>query len=138
MIEKDDKKNLQIDQNEEKEKEFADTRKHPRFNIAIKVSYMIISDFTSTPYMYGTTKTLNISEGGMCILIDDKIKVPLMIQLNIQVPQIKYPLSILGKIVWCREDANGKYIIGIKFIGLLPTDWEKILESTAQSTPEKP
>jgi hypothetical protein len=121
---------------EDEEKKYAHIRRHTRYNVGIKVSYMIITDFTSTPYMYGTTKTLNLSEGGMCLQIDYKTKVPIMIQLNLQVPQIKYPLSVLGKVVWCKEDLHGKYIVGIRFVGLLPKDWEKILEIAAKSTPE--
>lgn len=121
---------------EDEEEKYAHKRRHTRYNVAVKVSYMIITDFTSTPYMYGTTKTLNLSEGGMSVQIDYKIKVPIMIQLNLQVPQTKYPLSVLGKVVWCKEDLHGKYIVGIKFVGLLPKDWEKILEIAAKSSPE--
>ncbi len=115
---------------EDKEENHIKRREHPRFNVGVKVAYSIISDPAVTPYMYGSTETLNISEGGMSISIDYKVQVPIMIQLNIQAPQAKYPLSVLGKIIWCRQDTFNKYIVGIKFIGALPKDWKTIIQNT--------
>jgi len=137
MEDKRDKKGKQDHETHQKEEKLlSEKRKEPRFNVGIKVGYMVLMDSLSTPYMEGSTQSINLSESGVCILIDERIKVPMLIQLNLRVSKIQYPLILLGKVEWCKEYSYRKYLVGIRFIGNLPTDWAKVVKLASQSTLE--
>ena len=104
-------------------------RAFPRYPLEFKVSYTLLSSMDATPFEYGETITQDISQSGACLLTKEKVQVPILIQLNIQIPSRKYGIIVLGKTVWCSLDEQIKqYRVGVKFVGLLPPDLGLIIK----------
>ena len=103
-------------------------RRYERFLETVKVSYTILSSVDSTPFEFGEAQTLDISRGGLALLLREKVAVPGLLQLQLRFPQRPYGMFVLGKTVYCTPVENvGKFRTGIKFVGLLPEDLEAVL-----------
>jgi len=109
--------------------ENGERRKSHRILKNIKVSYTVIpTDSTLTPYEFGKTITANIGRFGFCMFISEKIPEQSLIQLALKFSNLKHSIQMLGKVIWCEWYEKDKmYQVGIKFVGLLPEDWEKII-----------
>jgi len=103
-------------------------RRHERFLKKVRISYTLLSKVDSTPFEFGDAVTIDISRGGLSLLLKEPVPVPGLLQLHLRVPRALYGLFVLGKTVHCTpvEDI-GMYRVGIKFVGLLPDDLEKAL-----------
>ena len=108
-------------------------RVYPRFLRELKVSYTLLSSMDATPFEFGETISRDISQSGICLLTNEKVQVPILIQMNIQIPTRKYGIIVLGKTAWCEFDAScSKYRIGVKFVGLLPPDLNHIIDKSKE------
>ena len=95
-------------------------RRHQlRFNKALEVNYKI----EKRPHLR-RGKTVNISEGGLKLVLDDKLAKGTILNLSIAIPNSKGSAEVEGEVVWC-EDANinddsGKrfFYSGIKFFAI--------------------
>lgn len=106
----------------------SDKRQYQRLLRDLKISYTILSKVDSTPFEFGNSSTVDISRTGLGILLDEAIPVPILLQLQIRVPDRPYGLFVLGKSIYCNPiEESGMYRVGIKFVGILPPDLEKIL-----------
>lgn len=105
-----------------------DKRRHERYSCCLKMTYTILSSNDSTPYEYGVAHSKNLSESGVAILAEQKIKIPILMQLNITLPMRPFHLLILAKAVRC-EPAPGSsmYEIGLKFVGILPPEFKRLV-----------
>lgn len=104
-------------------------RRYERFLKKVKVSYTILSKVDSTPFEFGDAVTIDISRGGLALLLDEPVPVPGLLQLHLRVPRAPFGLFVLGKTVHCLPVQDiGMYRVGIKFVGLLPSDLQKALE----------
>ena len=89
-------------------------RQFIRFNIALKVSYIIHKD--PKVEKIGTTK--DVSAQGMQLLTGDKLDVGDKVDLKIFVPEALNPAHMKGIVVWSRESGPAKshsYSSGICF-----------------------
>jgi len=113
-------------------------RSYQRFLKQVKVSYTILSRVDSTPFEFGDALTVDISRGGLSLLLDEPVPVPGLLQLHLRVPRCPYGLFVLGKTVHCTpvEDI-GMYRVGIKFVGLLPPDLEIALNEIPDIAPSQ-
>lgn len=89
-------------------------RRFIRFDIALKVSYIIQKDPKAEKI--GTTR--DVSAQGMQLLTGDKLEVGDKVDLKIFVPEALNPAHMKGIVVWSRESDNAKshsYGSGIDF-----------------------
>ena len=89
-------------------------RKYIRFDIALKVAYVVQRD----PKIEKFSITSDVSAQGMQLLTSDKLELGDKIDLKIFVPDALNPAHIKGVIVWSREfgaAGNHPYIAGIDF-----------------------
>ena len=102
-------------------------RQHQRYPRELKVTYSILSSEGATPFEFGDCITLDISRSGVRLCLNEKINVPVLIQMNIRVPERSYGIFILGKVVFCGDseidEFKGMHEAGVKFVGLLPPDF---------------
>ena len=93
-------------------------RLHLRFKHNIDVEYKV----EKKPHLMNG-KSIDISKGGMKVLLDEKLPNGAVIDLKIQVHEKKI-IEIEGEVVWTKElekrDSSGKRFFhsGIKFIGI--------------------
>jgi hypothetical protein len=112
-------------------------RRYERFLRELKVSYTILSKVDSTPFEFGDSITADISRSGLALLMEERIPVPILMQLQLRIPSRPYGLFVLGKSVYCSpvEDVD-MYRVGIKFVGILPPDLENALDEVRRLSDE--
>lgn len=120
-----------------------DQRRHERYACHLKMTYTILASNDSTPYEYGVAHSRNLSESGVSILAEQKVKVPILMQLNINLPMRPFHLLILAKAVRCEPMPNSSlFEIGLKFVGILPPEFKRLVSTLApgeaQSAPSTP
>lgn len=92
-------------------------RQHFRFKCELDVTYTV----EVKPNLKSRAKTVDISEGGMKLRLDDKLPSGSILDLKIALPNLKQPAEIEGEVVWSKEidgsDPSGKryFYSGIKF-----------------------
>jgi len=103
-------------------------RRHERYLCNLKMTYTILSSVDSTPFEYGVAHSKDLSESGVCVFTEHKIDVPILMQLNINLPMRPFHLLILAKALRCgtSEDAN-LYEVGLKFVGILPPEFKRLV-----------
>jgi len=94
-------------------------REHKRFEQDLEVEYGI-----EKKLHLNKGRSVNISKGGMKLLIDEKLSEGAIMDLKMCIPEKKKVIEIEAKVVWTKDaqntDATGKryFNSGIKFIAL--------------------
>jgi hypothetical protein len=109
-----------------------DQRRHERYACHLKMTYTILSTSDSTPYEYGVAHSRNLSESGVSVLTEQRIRVPILMQLNINLPMRPFHLLILAKAIRCDLVPNSNlYELGLKFVGILPPEFKRLVTTLA-------
>ncbi len=89
-------------------------RKHKRINIDIDLIANLKGDTDSELYQ---SFVKNISEEGVCIILDKEIKPETNVHINFYIPEImSKPIEISGKTIWGKPIENEKgYAHGVMF-----------------------
>jgi hypothetical protein len=94
------------DRQNDKKKE---KRSHPRKTLVTKVNYRI------TMHSKGETLTQNISERGLCLILDREISPGTVLELRLDFPgKESNPLETRAEVVWQKKTAMG-FVTGLKF-----------------------
>jgi hypothetical protein len=111
------------------EVESVDKRRYERLPRDLQLSYTIIAKVDSTPFEFGNSVMSDISRSGLAMLVDMPIPVPMLLQLQLRVPNRPTSTFVLGKSIYCVPvEEVGMYRVGIRFVGILPSDMEDILD----------
>ena len=86
-------------------------RKYIRLSTDIKFSYKL----KDSKGIVKKSLTKNISPSGISGLVDKVIKKSDLLELNIEVPNFKKPISAIGKVIWTADEKADKIDVGIKF-----------------------
>jgi hypothetical protein len=96
-----------------------DRREHPRFTQSLEVSYSVIKGQVITN---AGGKTVDISEGGAKLLLDEKLPQGMRVSLKISIPTARHMVEMTGDVMWTEDaldiqDPSGKrfFYSGIKF-----------------------
>ena len=95
-------------------------RKHVRFQKSFDIIYVL----EKHPQLKNQCRTLDISEGGMKILIDQKLEKGAVMSLSIDIAGSSHPAEVDGEIMWSEESKisgpSGKrmFYSGIKFLAM--------------------
>lgn len=74
-----------------------DRRKHKRYKRALNVKYTCAK---GPLIVESTSKSKDISAGGICLPLDDALKVSDRVRLAITLPWRRNPLDAIAKVVW--------------------------------------
>ena len=95
-------------------------RQHRRFGDGVVVEYYI----EKKPHLKDI-KALNMSKGGMKLLLDEKLSDGTIMDLKIYIPDRKNSIEVEAEVVWTKDadyikDASGNRFFhsGVKFIGI--------------------
>ena len=94
-------------------------RQHKRFKKGLEVEYVV----EKKPHIKNS-KTIDISKGGMKLLLDEKLPEGAILGLKIYIHDSKDIIEVEGEAVWTKEcevkDLSGKrfFYSGIKFIAI--------------------
>lgn len=72
-------------------------RRYKRYKRALDVKY---SCAKGPLIVESTSKSEDISQGGISLLLDDNIKISDRVRLAITLPWRKHPLDAIGRVVW--------------------------------------
>jgi hypothetical protein len=103
-------------------------RQFPRFNLLVDVS--VTKRASSQREKLLITK--NISQGGICIIAYEELKVGDFLDLKIHPPGSKESIKAIGKVIWCREFCIGdeqkgrRFDVGVEFVGLNDDTFKEI------------
>ena len=94
-------------------------RSHARFNKDLEVEYSV----EKKPRL-DISRTLNLSKGGMKLLLDEKLPKGAILDLKVFLPEKKRAVEIEAEVVWTldadEKDLSGKRFFhsGLKFIAI--------------------
>ncbi|MFA6142229.1 MAG: PilZ domain-containing protein [Candidatus Omnitrophota bacterium] len=77
-------------------------RVHERFRDSLDVIYTVIK----SAQIKKNGKTIDISEGGLKLLLDQKLSPNSILSLKVLLPDPKNEADLEGKVMWCEEDKN--------------------------------
>ena len=113
-----------------------DQRRHERYGCNLKMTYTILSSTDSTPFEYGVAHSKDLSESGVCIFSEHAIHVPILMQLNINLPMRPFHLLILAKALRCHKiEESGLFEVGLKFVGILPPEFKRLVAELSPRIP---
>ena len=89
----------------------ADRRQHRRVELATNLKYDIIPmAFTAEA---GAIK--NISEGGLCLLLDKELPKGTVLHVEFNLPPENDRIEAIVKVVW-QQPIEGQFLTGVKFL----------------------
>ncbi len=112
----------------EKEKSFLERRKFPRLNLSVDIEYSVIG---KESYLKGEGSTKNISSGGICVIVYEKIDIGDILSLVINLPAGERPIQTEGRVVWIgdfilSEEKISSWDAGIEFTGISEDDSQRL------------
>jgi len=94
-------------------------RQHPRFSQSLEVAYSVIK---KACLKNCGGNTLDVSEGGLRLILEEKLSLGSILNLRISIPGLGQPAEAIGEVVWTEdakntEDPSGKRLFysGVKF-----------------------
>jgi hypothetical protein len=97
-----------------------------RYRQRFGVSYSRFIADTTMPLLASDTLTLDISRGGARVLLPHEISQDVMIQLHIHIPELRRPVTMLGRVKW-RNSQGPPHAAGIQFLGEMPPQVEEVI-----------
>ena len=103
-------------------------RQFPRLNSSADVEYTILKKGMLPGEK---TATKNISAGGICLIVYEKIGLGSLLALSIHFIDIDYVLEAKGRVIWSSSftvgsDGRERYDLGIEFTEMDESDRQKI------------
>ena len=115
-------------------------RQFVRLDTRLAVTYRVLP---KAPTVSATTK--DISGGGLCVLLDEPLKIGTAVQIEIALPDRKRPIAFTGEVVWCEQyrviGKSQQYqsvMAGVKFVKIRPTDQQAIMQHVILSMQSHP
>ena len=106
----------------------AERRKFVRLSINVEIDYSLLDEQPPDPK---TTTSRNISAGGICMMVDEKLELNSVITLYIKLPEDHPEINAKGKVVWVKpfqmaSDKKPRFDAGIEFIEISDDDKSQI------------
>ncbi|MFA6143046.1 MAG: PilZ domain-containing protein [Candidatus Omnitrophota bacterium] len=105
-------------------------REHFRFEKSLNVSYAV----EKKQHLKNSGKTVDISEGGMKLLLDEKLPISTIVDLKVTLPNSRKFAEVEGEVIWSEEvkeiDPSGKRLFhsGIRFLAVKEPSNGKLAE----------
>jgi len=98
-------------------------RKYIRIDNSLSVSYRVLKG-----YLTSSSRSRNISEGGICLPINHKFDPGVVLALKIQILEWDISIRAVGELVWVKKlkDETFTFLTGIKFIQIDPEEYAKL------------
>jgi hypothetical protein len=102
---------------------YLEKRIDKRAEIEERARFKLLGEDQSSMNMeYAEAVTKNISRGGVCMEIPNKIAEGNVIRVEIPVEKSDRPIKAFCEVQWCRPIDEGKYEVGLSFIALKEED----------------
>jgi c-di-GMP-binding flagellar brake protein YcgR len=108
----------------------SDKRKFPRLSYDVELKYEVLNLSSPTTQK---SRVKNISVGGLCIMIFEKVKVGTLLKIEFSLLPKDKTIVAKGRVVWVEELEiistdffSASYDCGIEFVDISPQDQESI------------
>lgn len=113
-------------------------RRYPRFELILDARYKVINYEEA----FRKGKTRNFSAEGLCLESDERLRVNVYLQIEIDLEDHLPPVSLIGQVVWSQEDTregrkNNKFLSGIKLVNIPASDEGRFLKYYCDKIAEK-
>jgi c-di-GMP-binding flagellar brake protein YcgR len=104
-------------------------RRFPRLPMDTEIEYCILNQVEAEYY---TTGSKNISSGGLCIIVIERLECGAVLNLKFSLPDLKKIINARGRVAWVKElrigtkKAGDFYEAGIEFMQINKSDRNKI------------
>ena len=99
---------------------FMEKRVHPRVSIKIPIKYRVIEDQKEIATVFErkkkeqTTRTVDVSLGGLYVVADQILSVGSILRLDIVLPETPGVISAFAEVVWANETGGGLHFLAMK------------------------
>lgn len=106
-----------------------DRRQFVRLDTTLAVSYRVLPSS-----VVQTAHTKNISGGGLCVFLSERLPLGTPLELQITLPARAQPATFTAEVVWCEEfevigETRARSIqAGVRFVFIHPNDREAIMQ----------
>ncbi len=90
-----------------------DRRQYPRFTKSLAITYSVVKNRIKKDDPDG--KTVDISEGGVKLMLDEKLPPNTSLLIKIPIPEARQASEITGSVVWTEDAADVKESSGKRF-----------------------
>ena len=102
-------------------------RQFPRLAATVDIGYNILDKKQAEE----KTVTKNISSGGICLIVYEKIPIGTPLALSLHISDINCTIKAKGKVIWSSyftvgQDKRERYDLGIEFTEIAESDRQKI------------
>ena len=114
-----------VKKEEAKPLEHPERRRAPRLFLSQLLDREALKVALSIPYESSVSKTMrleNISEGGLCALLEHADQLPKFFHLTLRLPTVEDPIRTLGELVWRRQESGSEEHCGIVFLSMSAPD----------------
>ncbi len=94
-----------------------DKRKFYRTHQPISAQYRVTGDFTAG---WHNVRTMNFSAGGVRFKSAAPLEIGVLLDFHVEVPGLKEPLNVKGRVVWSQVQAAGVTENGVEFLDVGP------------------
>ena len=105
-------------------------RRFIRLDVGVDVTYTKCD----APEQGGLSYSKNISRGGICLSVNEKLKKSDLLDLKISVLRYEKPIDAKARVIWVKEYHNSadlgkpRFDIGVELIGISKQDAKEIEE----------
>jgi hypothetical protein len=112
-------------------------RRHPRIPISLPFSLRVLSlgSDKSAALTGEQVKMQNLSSGGACVLLPQRIAASDVVEMQISVPERESPIKVYAELVWAEDTADRKQRIGMRFMAIRDADAAVIEKLNANAQP---
>ena len=108
---------------QESESRQGDRRAYPRVEMRVPISYRVIAslrDMDLDPLAEEIVEqnTVNLSAGGACIRVDERLDHDHIVLIMFQLPGLPDPVKAVARVVWCHEEGAAGFQVGLQYISL--------------------
>jgi c-di-GMP-binding flagellar brake protein YcgR len=99
---------------------FVEKRVHPRLSAKISVKYRVIEDQKEIETVFErrkkeqSTRTMDLSLGGLYIVADQPPGVGSILRLDISIPTQTSLISAFAEVIWANETGGGLHFLAMK------------------------
>lgn len=108
----------------------SERRRYVRISADVPIRYSLPKEYNNH---VKAIKTKDISVGGICMIVNEKLNLHIMLCLRIDTPGLSSPIYAKGEVVWVKENTEDKntegiryFNIGIEFNDVQPQDKERL------------
>ncbi len=110
-------------------------REFSRFTFAVETHCFLVNPFNDSESRPFASIMRDVSRSGMAMLVRQVVPVPAMLRVTVTISDKSAPMTMLAKSISCTlTQIPDVYRLGVKFIGLLPGELERIVNELSART----